>query len=129
MLNNPATWFVTGSKQKSFTYKPGTHPFHFSPYDSGLSKYLDCNIIVFADDFAHAKSIIEQMFVFGIECFRLYEEYITEAQKTDPYYHGIDHSRHVEKYQRYLDSRDEWVIVPVHINQPFKVSWAGNDTI
>lgn len=118
-VNNPATLSIGNSKDESFTYEGGSAPYNFSPYDSGLSRTLEMNIIVFANNEEHAKDIISDLFDFMIDTQNLYEA----NTGSTPFYDRR------EKLRDYLHARKKWVVKLAPMNQPYIVSWASNDTL
>lgn len=123
-ISNPCKWFATGGSwgdQKEFHYEPGSKLFHFSPHDSGLSKTLECNIVMFANDVAHATQIVEDMLKFRIECLKQYAK--ANGKKYSAPFHRDGYT------EMLLANKSKWVIVEAPMNQIYKIGWADNDTI
>lgn len=131
MISNPARFFVSGSDTKSFTYKGGSKVYHFSPHDNKLSRTMENNIILFADDENHGLQILKELFRFAINCKSEYikhnkgskrahvDEFIEEAQKEE------------SKFYEYIKAIDagkiKLTLAPT--DQVYEVGWAFNDTI
>lgn len=132
MISNPAKFFVTGSKEKWFTYEGGDKLFHFSPNDNNLSTYMDCNIILFANDEKHGLSILHDMFQFAIDCKREYIKYKTGNKVSYSDEELIEYAEHdVKDFIKYRDAikagKVKLTLAPK--NQIYKVGWADNDDI
>lgn len=127
MISNPVRYLVTGSNTEKFTYEGGENLFHFSPYDNGLSKTLEDNVVFFAQSPEHALDVLKRAFEFGIEKMQKFLSYARINQMT------VDSSykRRIEKLEGYIRAieRDEVIVSSVNDNQFFKVSHGGNDTV
>lgn len=125
MISNPATFFISGSEYRSFTYEGGAKLFHWSPYESGLSTSMESNVMFFANNVDHARDILRRMFQFWIACN---EMYIANKTKDDDR-HGLtsNAAKEVKVLRRYLESMDKMKFSEAPTNQFFKVSWASND--
>lgn len=78
---------------------------------------MEMNVIFFANNIEHAKSVLTRMLKFGLTILNAYDsEYRTEQYK-------------IKKYNHLLSNSDKWVITEAPLNQFFKVGWASNDYI
>jgi len=128
MISNPATFFTNGSDQRQFTYEGGAKPFHWSPYNSGLSKSMECNVVFFANDIDHARDVLRRLFEFWIECNESYLKSKRDSKRDD---HGLINSRRMEitTLRHYLAHFDDMTISEAPTNQFYKVGWASNDDL
>ena len=124
MISNPAKFFINGEEEKKFTYEPGSDVWHFSPRLSGLSKNMEMNIIIFANDYRHALQIVEEMLKFALKCSSEYLK--TKGLNEDSEYLGAGKLSH---YAYLLENKDKWIAIPAPKNQVYKVGWASNDII
>lgn len=135
MIANPATFFISGSEYKSFTYEGGAKLFHWSPYASGLSTSMESNVMFFANDVDHARDVLGRLFEFWIDCNDLYIAHGRESDKKRRIavndYHGFVSAKEAETrvLRRYLTVLDVMKFDEVPTNQFFKVSWASNDDL
>lgn len=123
MISNPTRQHVTGSESEAYTYIPGKILYHFSPRDCGLSRVLDHNLILFADDEAHASEILVGMFEHKLTCL--------EKLRLSDLELGIDRYTHefAGSQPKYLlENKDKWTFSLAPTNQMYKVGWADNDT-
>lgn len=135
MISNPATFFIDNSNEREFTYEGGTKLFNWSPYDSGLSKSMESNVVFFANDVDHARDILRRLFQFWVECNDLYLQSQLKSDKRKRVavndYHGLSAARAAEtktlKY--YLSRIDQMVFTEAPTNQFYKVGWACNDNL
>lgn len=119
MISNPTKLYDDG-----FTYEGGSVLYHFCPYDQGLSKFLDCNVVFFADNDEHAKDVLVRMF-----------EYVESSimKRIDETKDDVSaYIREIpEDLKRYLEAvrsgRAKPQLAPT--NQFYKVGWAANDTL
>ena len=127
MINNPVRFFINGSETRSFTYEGGSRLFHWSPYENGLSKSMECNIIFFANDENHAREVLRRMFEFWIECNNLY----LESEHGTDNYSGLSDYRATEtkRLKSYLRNIDKTKVQPAPVDQIFEVGWACNDNL
>lgn len=126
MIANPANYFINGDETKEFTYQGGTKPYHFSPYDSGLSRSMEMSIMLFADSPAHAKEILTDLLYFKIDCMMEYiENKITSPLSSS----GFSKEDKIVRCRELLKHKDQWKFTQAPTNQVYKISWAGNDTI
>jgi len=126
MLSNPVTYYVNGHETASFTYKPGSKPFHFSTGGLEITKVVRVNIILFADNVTQAADTVQRMLEFKIECMMEYDEWAEENKKA-----GITQDNTFRLYytRKLLKMREHWQITPVPVNQAYIVGWAANDVI
>jgi hypothetical protein len=126
MIGNPCNWFINGSDKVCFIYEGGTTLYHFSPYDNGLTTYMECNVIFFANDEKHGLDILKRMLNFRI---KVSNEYKSESAHAEMY--KEENIRKAEKAQSWIDAIDAGKIKLSLVNrdQFFKVTWASNDTI
>lgn len=127
MISNPARFFVNGSDEREFTYEGGTKLFHWSPYESGLSKSMESNVIFFANDVDHARNVLSRLFKFWLECN---EEYV-RSKDTKNDYHGLAASRQTESETLcyFIENLEKMTISEAPTNQFYKVGWACNDDL
>lgn len=132
-LSNPCNWFISGSEQKKFTYEGGTKLFHFSPNDNGLSRYMDCNVIFFANDEAHALDVLKRMFKFRIECAKeKIEHSLTKGANNA---HAQEFRENAMKSEtqttEYLNAIENGKVkvTLAPMNQLYQADWASNATI
>lgn len=132
-ISNPASVFVTGSDRENFEYEGGSTLYHFSPRDNELSKYLDMNIVFFADSEEHGLNVLRRMLVFHIDCAQKYHEH---EEKRRQKYGGRAHDNYF--YAQMIDTATEYIFaidngnVSLELaptNQVYKVGWASNDTL
>lgn len=132
MISNPATFFVNGSKTKSFTHEGGSRLFHFSPYDNKLSTTLENNLVFFANDEEHAADIFRRLIKFAIECG---EKYIKSKEQGKKGIHDDDFvERAYKQNKRFIDylealAKGKIKFTEAPTNQFYEVGWASNDTI
>lgn len=126
MLSNPVTYYINGHETASFTYKPGSKPFHFSTGGLEITKVVRVNIILFADNVTQAADIVQRMLEFKIECMTEYDEWAKENKKV-----GITQDNTFRLYytRKLLEMREHWQIMPAPVNQAYIVGWAANDVI
>ena len=123
--SNPAAYFVSGNECAYFTYEPGKHPFYiFSrrPSDSGVGGYIRMSALVWADDAAHACSILRQMVAFAGECAARYMSDDERIASSTQYRLGV----HKDIVDGLADGST--TITPFNPTQLVKVGWAHNDT-
>lgn len=130
MISNPVTLFAGGGDSehlRRFTYKGGKYLYHFSPYDNGLSRSLECNIVFFANDEQHAFKVLERMFRFVVSCHRKQIRYY----KKNPADHSVLTDQSFKRFSGYLKALQEGkiTITKAPTNQFYKVGWASNDTL
>ena len=131
-ISNPASRFVTGNTQESFEYEGGSTLYHFSPRNNDLSKYMDMNIVFFANSEEHGLNILRRMLIFHILCVEKYSSHLGKIGRTTRF----------ESFQKerkaVIDTASEYIfaidngnvlltIAPT--NQVYKVGWADNDTL
>jgi len=127
MISNPVRFFINGSDTRSFTYEGGSRLFHWSPYENGLSKSMECNVIFFANDEDHARDVLRRMFEFWIECNDLY---LKSKHGIDNYSNLSDHRvAETERLKSYLRNIDETKVQLAPVDQLFEVGWACNDSL
>ena len=131
MISNPVNCFISGSHAESFTYNGGDKLYHFSPFDNKLSDYMDCNIVLFANDEQHALSILRDMLQFVINC---QAKYIQSAEQIKANHWMEFVSRAQESLKEasiYLDAiiGGKVVLSEAPKNQIYKIGWASNDTL
>lgn len=127
MIGNPCAWFINGNDQEKFIYEGGKFPYHFSPYESGLSTTMEMNILFFANSIVHAKDVLKRMLEFGIAAMVKYDK--TDAISIHTEEFKSKNKYKIMEYEALINNIDKWKIIPVNCNQIFKVSWACNDTI
>jgi len=121
MLNNPCKYFVNGSDEKVFTHEGGPTLYHFSPRASGLSKFMEMNVVFFANDKEHAKRVVVNMLRFKLKCLKKkYEAYRLLGRP-------VQGKTAAAKVEHLLENQHLWKITKAPTNQFYLVSWAGND--
>ena len=131
MISNPCTFFVSGNAQEKFTYEGGTTLFHFSPNDNGISKYMENNLIFFANNEEHALEVLKQMFQFAISCKAKHLKCLS-SEKSVHWEEFYERAKEEEqKFSSYIKLIEEGKIrlTKAPTNQFFIVGWASNDTI
>ena len=94
--------------------------YNFCPKDSGLSRYMGMNVLIFADCEDHASAILREMLLLKNSCEE--KHYQIKGQ-----YSGRRPER--DKTQFLLDNEDKWAFKEAPKNQMYLVGWADNDTI
>lgn len=122
MISNPVTFFINDNETRSFTCEGSSRLFHWSPYESGLSKSMECNVIFFANDEDHARDVLRRMFEFWIECNDLYRE----STRDDNHSVNLAETRRLKSFLRKIDKMQ---ILPAPMDQFFEVGWASNDNL
>lgn len=127
MISNPARFFISGSDEREFTYEGGTKLFHWSPYESGMSRSMESNVIFFANDIDHARDVLLRLFQFWLNCN---DEYIRNKQREDDR-HGLAANRETESetLRYFIQNLEKMAISAAPTNQFFKVGWACNDDL
>ena len=118
MLNsNPVRCFVTGSKQKSYTFKPGKYPF-YAVLDE--ESWIPLNVLLFADSKEHTKKILENAFYFMKKCAIEFKENTGDEHRC---------INMLSQANFFIKKLNDIQITRIVLNQLFKVGWAENDTI
>ncbi|URG13776.1 hypothetical protein [Acinetobacter phage vB_AbaS_TCUP2199] len=117
-------WF--SSKDVFYTYtnqRPeAIKAWNFQPYDCGLSKYMEANLLFFASDEHWAKNLLKDMLLWYVKNNPDDpNERMNVAMRTQQWKR--------EKVQEWLDNWEKVKVVEVPMNQFFIVGWAGNDTL
>lgn len=139
-ISNPCCWFATGGgfdDQVWFTYEGGKHLYHFcsggnrSSINTGWTPgYMGVNIVFFANDEEHARSVLKRMLEFRMKA-------------AEQYRHAGDKRLGQANIEQFLESNDrvyktcgEWlarideaIFTLAPTNQLYTVGWACNDTI
>jgi|ERR1041385_57439 hypothetical protein len=121
MISNPVTFFINDHETRSFTYEGGSKLFHWSPYESDLSKSMECNVVFFANDEDHARDVLRRMFEFWINCNNLYRKSTRDIHSVN-----LTETRRLKSFLREMDKMR---IELAPINQFLEVGWASNDNL
>lgn len=78
-MNNPARFFINGSKKREFTYEGGRYLYLFSPCDNKLSDSAEREILFFANSERHALDVLRRLFKFALRCYATYERYASKS--------------------------------------------------
>ncbi len=131
MISNPVDIFINGYVSRPFVYEGGDKLYHFCPQDNGLSRNMECNVIFFANNDAHAVDVLRRMFNFVIGCNN---EYIG-SKRTRTGFRDVEYLDERDKQNAKLelwlaalnDGKIKLELAPT--NQFYQVGWADNDTI
>jgi len=122
MISNPIGPFSFDGSEEPFTYEGGKFLYHVSPHDSEIEGYeanMSFNLVFFANDEKHAKSIFESMLKYVIE--KLSSKFSKNLDISNMYTNKLTRARNFHK------NIDKFKFVLAPTNQFYKVGWAGND--
>ena len=115
---NPASFFISGSESKEFTYKPGNKLFYVT---FTKSNYMAMTFLVHANSFKHVKTILKELVKFESECHKEYScgcrgrnKFIALATYVD------EHTTNDPEWKLTIDIIDK--------DKLLNTSWASNDT-
>lgn len=125
--SNPATTFVTGSDEESFTYTPGADPYYIIAH--GRS-YIPLSVLVFADSAEHAKQILRDMIEAMQVCCNKYSAYKKRIDDEDKHDLAGLHQNRLNTLRKALaEDGYELYIGKADRGQLYKIGWASNDNI
>jgi len=114
---NPCRAWVTGNKERAYTFTAGKYPYHCRLPEKGCIRF---NVLIMADNVNHVYSILEEYIAFRRQCEAEYQK----TQNRPSHMHGAR-----------LDELEKQVkattmdISRINMDQMFKIGWASNDRL
>lgn len=118
MISNPCLKWVNHT-EVYFTYEGGDKLYNFQPNDCDMSKYMESNLLLWANSEEHARDVIIRMFEWYVE---------TPPQNSRDEYVNSRAQYKYEMVKKYLTMKDKIKCVLAPTNQMYKAAWANNDT-